>query len=346
MIYIQTSITTQIRHLFIYCQNNRILKNASLSVGFFLLVLIGIPGNVYILLKFLIVRLIEKKLLPTNIILMVLSLSNLLIVISRVIPQYLHATGVENLLDDTKCKMFVYTYRVSRAMSICTTSLLSCHQCILIAPKIKLWIYLKQKVTQNVWKILLIILSANLIVYRTSLMYANSNNNATVSPYALRLVYCNTDYLNYINYISNGIVFAFRDFLFVGLMALASSYIVYTLICHERSIKGIRSSDKTEKRSVEYKASRSVIMLVTLYVLLYGFDNSMWIYTLTLSNVKPDMNDIRIALACSYSALSSIVMIATNPKLQHKTKMAFCNRFFLWNQQSYTEKNIQINCIG
>ncbi|KAM8976662.1 olfactory receptor class A-like protein 1 [Pelodytes ibericus] len=316
------------------------------AVGFFLLVLIGIPGNIYILIKFVTVRIIEKKLLPANIILMVLSLANFLIIISRVIPQYLYAIGVQNLLDDTKCKLFVYTYRVSRAMSICVTSLLSCHQCILIAPNNKLWLYLKKKITQNIWKIILVILSANLLIYRTSLMYAHSNINSTVSPYALNLVYCDIDYLNYFNYISNGIVFASQDFLFVGLMTLASSYIVYTLLHHERTIKGMRSSDKAQGRTVEYKASRAVIMLVTLYVLLFGFDNSMWIYTLTLSNVKPDMNDVRIALACSYSALSPIVIIATNPKLQYKTKLSIWTRCLLWNHQSYMGKDVHVECIS
>ncbi|XP_053313573.1 olfactory receptor class A-like protein 1 [Spea bombifrons] len=316
------------------------------AVGFFLLVLIGIPGNMYILLKFAVVRVMEKKLLPANIILMVLSLVNLLIVISRVIPQYLHAIGVENLLDDTKCKVFVYTYRVSRAMSICTTSLLSCHQCILIAPKVKLWASLKQKVTHNIWKIILIILLVNLVLYRTSLMYVHSKKNATTSPYTLHLVYCDTDYLNYINYITNGIVFASRDFLFVGMMAMASSYIVYTLLHHEKSIRGMRSSDKAHGKSVEYKASRAVILLVTLYVLLFGFDNSMWMYTLTLSNVKPDMNDVRIALACSYSAMSPVVIIATNPKLHIKQKFALWSRLLLFNHQRCTEKSIHVECVS
>ncbi|KAM4795746.1 olfactory receptor class A-like protein 1 [Rhinophrynus dorsalis] len=290
------------------------------AIGFILLAVIGIPGNLYILVKFAFIKIIEKKLLPANAILMVLALMNLLIVFSRIILQYLNAIGVENFLDDSKCKFFVYTYRVSRAMSICTTSLLSCHQCILIAPKTRVWFFLKQKVTQNILLITFAVLVINLILYRTSIMYAIVQKNSTTSPYKLRLVYCDMDYLTYNNYIVNGAIFASRDFIFVVLMTLASTYIVYVLVCHERSIKGKRSSDRAQGKSAEYKASRAVILLVILYVILFGFDNSMWIYTLTLSNVTPDMNEARIALACSYSALSPIVIIATNPKLQQWIK--------------------------
>ncbi|XP_075471558.1 olfactory receptor class A-like protein 1 [Ascaphus truei] len=315
------------------------------ALGFILLVIIGIPSNTYILLKFTYIRIAEKKLLPTNILLMVLALVNLLVVLSRVIPQSLNAIGLEDLLDDSKCKLVIYTYRVSRAMSICVTSLLSCHQCILIAPTTGMWSYLKQKVTQNVLVIIIPIMCINLIMYRTSIMYVHAKKNST-SPYTLHLVYCDTDYLTYINYIVNGAFFALRDFLFVGLMTLASTYIVYVLLCHEKSIKGIRSSDRDKGKSVEYKASRAVILLVVTYALLFGMDNCMWIYTLTLSNASPSMNDARVVLSCSYSALSPIVIIATNPKLQQRANILQRRRLLPWNHQGDSGSSIQVNCIS
>ncbi|XP_056416128.1 olfactory receptor class A-like protein 1 [Hyla sarda] len=284
---------------------------------FLLITVIGIPGNLYVILKFVLIRLVEKKLLPTNLILLVLAIANLLIVFSRVIPQSLFAVGLENLMSDASCKFSGYTYRVSRAMSICTTSLLSCHQCILIAPSTKIWIHLKQKVTQNTFIIILLILSMNLMLYRTSFLYANARKNFT-SPYTLHLVYCDTDFQTYVSYIANGIVFASGDFLFVAVMALASFYIVYVLLRHAKTVKGIRSSDKFQTKSIEHKASRAVVLLVACYVIFFGLDNIMWIYTLTLSNVKTDMNDARVVLTCAYSALSPIVTIVTNPKLQRR----------------------------
>ncbi|XP_071989606.1 olfactory receptor class A-like protein 1 [Engystomops pustulosus] len=299
------------------------------AIGFFLLVVIGIPGNMFILIQFTFIKIIEKKLLPTNTILTVLATANLLVILSRIIPQSLYAIGIEDLLDNADCKFVIYTYRVSRAMSICTTSLLSCHQCILISPSTKVWIYLKQKVSQNIMIIIIILCFVNLLMYPYSILNALARKNITTLPYALHLVYCDADFVTYTAYIINGTLYAFRDFIFVGLMALASIYILFTLLRHEKTVKGIRSSDKGKKRSMEYKASRAVILLVALYVVLFGLDNSMWIYTLTLSNVSPDMNDIRIFLASSYATLSPIVIIITNPKLKHSWKYLFEKKSFL-----------------
>ncbi|XP_063808391.1 olfactory receptor class A-like protein 1 [Pseudophryne corroboree] len=304
------------------------------AIGFFLLVIIGIPGNIFLLLQFAYIKIYEKKLLPTYIILTVLAMANFLIILSRIIPQFLNSIGVEDLLNDTECKFVIYTYRVNRATSICVTSLLSCHQCILISPTSRAWICLKKNVTQNVGFIIIIVWIMNLSMYPYSILNARARKNISSSPYALHLVYCDADFLTYTAYIVNGTFYAVRDFIFVGLMLLASSYMVYILLQHKRNMTGIRNSERGQRRSAENKASRSVILLVVLYVVLFGLDNSMWIYTLTLSNVNPDMNDIRIFLASSYAALSPIVIIITNPKLQYIWNNQYRSRLFQKNTGS------------
>ncbi|XP_069800954.1 olfactory receptor class A-like protein 1 [Dendropsophus ebraccatus] len=285
------------------------------AFGFLLLLIIGIPGNVFICLQFTHVRIVERKLLPTNLILTILCFFNFLVLFSRIIPQALNALGVEDLLNDTECKLVIYTYRVSRAMSICITSLLSCHQCVLIAPIKQFWIYLKHRITQRATIIILAFWIINLSTYPFFVLNANARKNVTTSVYTLHLVYCDTDFLNYTSYVVNGLFYAIRDFVFVVTMTLASSYMVCLLFYHERSMRRMMNLERSQ-RTAHYKASRSIILLVALYVILFGLDNSLWIYTLTLSDVSPDMNDLRIFLASSYAALSPILIITTNPKLQ------------------------------
>ncbi|KAM3936071.1 olfactory receptor class A-like protein 1 [Leptodactylus fuscus] len=304
------------------------------AAGFLFLLTVGVPGNVYILVQFICLKIIDKKLLPANVILMVLALANLLVLFSRVLPQCLEAIGVRNLLNNTECMLIIYTYRVSRAMCIAITSLLSCHQCIVIAPNSAVWSFLKQNVSQNTSIIIFTIWLIILIMYPYSMSIARAKGNFTTSPFTLHVVYCDIDFLNYFSYILNGAFMASRDFIFVGLMTLASGYILYILFNHEKTVREIRSSDRKKRNSVEYKASRAVILLVALYVVLFGLDNSMWIYTLTMSNVSPDMNDARIMLACSYSALSPLVIIATNQKLQQRIKCKQKHRANFWISQN------------
>ncbi|MEE6484301.1 hypothetical protein FKM82_013833 [Ascaphus truei] len=170
------------------------------TIGLLLLVVIGIPGNVFIRLQFTCLRIIEK-LLPANIILMVLALMNLFVILSRGIPQSLKAIGLENVLDDTQCKFVIYTYRVSRAMCICVTSLLSCHQCVLISPTTRMWVYLKQRVTHNVSNIIFIIWLINLIIYPYSSSIALAKGYFTTSPYTLHLMYCDINFLIFLSLI-------------------------------------------------------------------------------------------------------------------------------------------------
>ncbi|XP_075707285.1 olfactory receptor class A-like protein 1 [Rhinoderma darwinii] len=309
----------------------RVLLKAS---GFLFLIAVGVPGNVFILVQFICLKIVERKLLTANIMLVVLALANLFVLFSRVLPQSLEAIGLNNLLNDTECMLIIYTYRVSRAMCIAITSLLSCHQCILIAPNSGAWSFLKQKVSHNMSIIIFTVWLIILIMYHYSMSIARAKGNFTTSPFTLHVVFCNIDFLNYFSYILNGAFMASRDFIFVGLMTLASGYIVFLLLTHERTIRSIRSSDRRKNKSVEYKASRAVILLVTLYVVLFGLDNSMWTYTLTMSNVSPDMNDARIMLACSYSALSPLVIIGTNQKLQQRVHCRYKNRAILWTSQN------------
>uniref|UniRef100_A0A8C5MLG4 Vomeronasal type-1 receptor n=1 Tax=Leptobrachium leishanense TaxID=445787 RepID=A0A8C5MLG4_9ANUR len=293
------------------------------AAAFLFLLTVGIPGNVFILLQFTYIRVFEKKLLPTNMILMALAAVNLLVLLSRCIPESLNSLGVKDLLDDPECKLVLFCFRVNRAMSICVTSFLSCYQCILIAPKRGLWLWIKKTIRPNVLIILITLLFINLSVYPYYILNARARRNLTTSPYTLNLLYCDADFLTYFAYVTTGSIYAIRDFISVGLMTASGGYIVYRLVCHERSMKGMRSTDKFQSRTVEQKASRAVILLVSLYVLLFGLENSMWIYTLTLSNANPDMNEIRIFLASSYSAFSAIVIISTNPRFVRSSPICF-----------------------
>ncbi|KAE8622775.1 hypothetical protein XENTR_v10005374 [Xenopus tropicalis] len=258
---------------------------------------------------------LEKKLLPANIIRMALSLANLCVLLSRVLLQALYSIGLKHLLNDQQCKLFIFVFRVSRAMSICITSFLSCHQCITIAPATGKWKYLKQMVSRYVPVIISMFLVMNMVLYPSGILFGRATTNETLSPHTLHLVYCDVDFINYETYVLNGSLYAIREIIFVALMTLSSIYILYVLYIHGKSMKGMRSSDKGQRKTVEYKASRSVVLLVVMYMALFGMDNSVWIYTLTMANVNADVSDTRLFLAASFAVLSPIHIFATTPKL-------------------------------
>uniref|UniRef100_A0A8C5MGE4 Vomeronasal type-1 receptor n=1 Tax=Leptobrachium leishanense TaxID=445787 RepID=A0A8C5MGE4_9ANUR len=286
------------------------------AVGFFSLITIGVPSNAIILSVFTHVRVTEKKLLPSNAILSMLALVNLLVIISKGLPQAIHSIGIRNILNDIECKILSFMYRICRGMTICVTCLLSCNQCIILAPSSKSWLSLKQKIPPNLPWVMLLLWCINIAIYPSCLIHVRAIGNYTTSKYTLHLEFCNHDFMTFESYVANGIAIALRDFFFVGSMTLASCYIVLTLYKHGKQIQGMRSSDKNPGKSVEYKASRAVVLLVTIYVALFGLDSCIWIYTLTVSRVSPVISDARVFFGTLYAALSPIVIIKTNKKIK------------------------------
>ncbi|KAM8977198.1 olfactory receptor class A-like protein 1 [Pelodytes ibericus] len=286
------------------------------AVGFFSLITIGVPSNVIILVIFLHVRISEKKLLPSNAILSMLALVNLLVIMSKGFPQAMHSIGIRNIFSDVECRLISFMYRICRGMTICVTCLLSCNQCVILAPSSKIWLSLKQKIPRNLPWIMLWLWCINIAIYPSCLMHVRATGNYTTSKYTLHLEFCNHDFMTFESYVANGVAIALRDFFFVGSMTLASCYIVLMLHRHGKQVQGMRSSDKNPGKSVEYKASRAVVLLVTIYVALFGLDSCIWIYTLTVSRVSPIINDARVFFGTLYAALSPIVIIKTNKKIK------------------------------
>ncbi|KAM4795749.1 olfactory receptor class A-like protein 1 [Rhinophrynus dorsalis] len=290
------------------------------AVGFFSLIIIGVPSNVIILVTFIHVRITEKKLLPSNAILTMLALVNLLVIISKGIPQAIHSVGVRNIFNDSECKIISFTYRICRGMTICVTCFLSCNQCIILAPPSNMWLILKQRIQTNLSWTMLLLWCINIAIYPSCLLHVRAIANYTTSKYTLHLEFCNHDFMTFASYVANGIAIAVRDFFFVGTMTLASCYIVFILHRHGKQVQGIRSSDRNPGKSTEYKASRAVVLLVTIYVALFGLDSCIWIYTLTVSRVSPAISDARVFFGTLYAALSPIVIIKTNKKIRSVLK--------------------------
>ncbi|XP_043932212.1 olfactory receptor class A-like protein 1 [Protopterus annectens] len=304
------------------------------ATGFIFLLVIGIPANVTVLVAFLLSGIYDTKLLPTDIILTKLTFVNLVVVLLRGFPQTLIAIRKKVLFDDYGCKLLIFTYRVFRAMSICITSVLSCYQCIILLPPSSRWIVLKQKFSHNILPVFLILWCINCIIdIPDGLVYTCAPINSTIPKYTLNLEFCLVVFPHYFSYVTNGVAYSIRDFSFIGMMAFASGYIVTMLYRHNKQVQGIRNSDQKQGNTVETRAAKAVVLLVTVYIILFGIDNFIWMYTMTVSNVAPAVSDVRVFVALLYTSVSPMIIIGTNKKIQLRLKCVFL----------VSERNIQEN---
>ncbi|XP_041084637.1 olfactory receptor class A-like protein 1 [Polyodon spathula] len=173
------------------------------GVSFLLQTGLGILGNLLVLLAYAHIVYCERRLQPVDMILFHLAFANMMVLLTRGVPQTMTVFQLHNLLDDVGCKIVT-----------------------------------------------------------------------------LNLGFCHVNFQDQLSYVINGVAVTGLDFIFMGLMVLASGYILLVLHHHSKQMKGKRSSDRHQSSMLESRAARTVITLVILYVVFFGIDNIIWIYML------------------------------------------------------------------
>ncbi|XP_028654577.2 olfactory receptor class A-like protein 1 [Erpetoichthys calabaricus] len=290
--------------------------------AFLILTLISTPSNIAICCAFLEMLLTDGKLMATDVILLHLALVNLMVALSRSVPQTLTAFGCTNLFDDLGCKVIFFCFRLFRGLSISLTCLLSVYQAVIISPAITKLAVLKTGLSKGLVPLIIFLYAFCSATCVYPILFAVSKLiNNTVPPYTYNLEYCFIPYPDAASYVSAGLINFFRDFVFILLMAIMSIYILILLYQHGKKVKSIRSSDRGHSEArPETKASRAVVTLVILYVIFFGVDNIIWLYSLSVLRVATLINDIRVFFATLYTSVCPVVVIATNPKVKMKLK--------------------------
>lgn len=280
------------------------------GVSFLLQTGLGILANALVLLAYAHMSLTEAHLQPVDSILSHLAFADLLLLLTRGVPQTMTVFGLRNLLDDAGCKVVIYVYRVARALSVCVTCMLSVFQAATVAPGLS---GLKLRLPRLVVPTFAALWFINMAVCIAAPFFSVAPRNGTVPPFTLNLGFCHVDFRDNLSYVINGVAVSVRDFAFVGVMLGSSGYILVLLHRHGRTVRGLRRS---QGASMEMRAAKTVVMLVVLYAVFFGIDNVIWIYMLTEPRVSPVVADMRVFFSSCYAALSPFLIISSNKKVK------------------------------
>ncbi|XP_055073323.2 olfactory receptor class A-like protein 1 [Misgurnus anguillicaudatus] len=285
------------------------------GVSFLLQAGLGILANVVVLLAYIHIMLTDLNLQPVDMIMCHLAFADLMLLLTRCIPQTMTVFGLRNLLDDGGCKVVIYTYRIARALSVCITCMLSVFQAVTVAPASGPYLSrLKAKLPQLVIPTFAMLWFINMAVCIAAPFFSVAPRNGTVPPFTLNLGFCHVDFRDNLSYVINGVAVSVRDFAFVGLMLGSSVYILVLLHRHSRKVRGIRRPQ--QGATMETRAAKTVLMLVVLYAVFFGIDNVIWIYMLTVTQVPPVVADMRVFFSSCYASLSPFLIISSNKKVK------------------------------
>ncbi|XP_015463190.2 olfactory receptor class A-like protein 1 [Astyanax mexicanus] len=281
----------------------------------------GVPGNCAVIWAFLLALRQEGTLLPADAIVLHLACANLLVVSCRCVFEVFANFQVFNGFNDPGCKGIYFIYRTFRGLSIWLTFTLSSYQCLSIAPPGSHWATLRSLFGRYLWLIFLLLWIINTSASAPTLVFAvAARNDSKLLENSINIQFCFINFPSVFAKDANGALQVVRDVIPMSLMTTASFIILVFLYRHSRQVSNLRSGAGTGGggASAERRAAISVVVLVTFYVLMYGVDNGLWVYTLTVKQTLSSalISDLRIFFSMLFAAISPIIIITTNMKVK------------------------------
>uniref|UniRef100_F7EQD1 Vomeronasal type-1 receptor n=1 Tax=Ornithorhynchus anatinus TaxID=9258 RepID=F7EQD1_ORNAN len=245
-----------------------------------------------------------------------LTLANTIIFLTFGISETISAWGGRNFLGGIGCKIILYIYRVSRGLVICTTCLLSVFQAITISPGTSRWVGVKAKLPNCIVPSFVFFWVLNLLIDINTLMYVAGPQNSTTVHNTYDLNYCSVIILSTEVALINAIFLSGRDLIFVVIMSAASGYMFFVLHRHHQQVQHLHGPGHSPSQMPEVRAAKRVIILVTLYVLLYGRQSIMFSVLLNMKERTPLLVKVNRLLTFTFSFVCPFLVIYSDSRVR------------------------------
>ncbi|XP_040850896.1 vomeronasal type-1 receptor 90-like [Ochotona curzoniae] len=311
--------------------SNELSNLTAVRNGFFLEIGMGIPANAILLLFHILMFLLKHRPKPIDLTIGHLAFIHLvMLVITGVIATDMSES--QNLWNDVSCKAVIYFYQVLRGLSLCNTSLLSVLQAITLSPRSS-WLAKFKQTSSSLHSLCVFVL---LWVFNLFLSprFFNSfvvTSNCTSGSLLFATKFCSVWPLGYLPKHTLSMLWIFRDVSLTGLMALSSAYMVTLLCRHKRQCQHLHGTSLSPRASPELRATRTILLLMSMFVLMYMMDCIMY----SLSEMLWNSNLLRlcaqILLGNGYATIGPLVLITSEKRIITLFK-SICKRLF--------------NCVG
>ncbi|XP_042556150.1 vomeronasal type-1 receptor 41-like [Dipodomys spectabilis] len=283
---------------------------------------VGVMGNSLLFVLHLYTFLFQSHLKnPINAIFMHLTVVNILNLTFTMLPDIMAYFRFERFLDDVGCKAVVYLYRVTRGLSICTTSLLSVFQAITISSNCAYWVWLKSKSSVWIFSSFLFFCIINMVIYFPITESLRAKSNFTLVGSGFSNAYCQAPRIenNRSWYFIS--ILLFRDLVFVILMITTSLYMVTLLYRHHKTTRHLHSPRLASQSAPENKAIHTILLLVSCFVFFYCFNNIANFYSFHTAVKIPTLDVIICIVSSCYPTVCPFFLMKNN-KILSKCKLS------------------------
>ncbi|XP_052036925.1 vomeronasal type-1 receptor 2-like [Apodemus sylvaticus] len=275
---------------------------------------LGVIGNSSLLMLYIYTFFFRphvKKLIDS--VFMHLTIVNMSTIMFTMIKDIMFSFGVPNFLDDVGCKAVLFSFRVSRGLSICTTSVLSTFQVITITPSSSKWAsWLKPRLSTWILSSLLCSWLINLLIYGYMVKMVIAKTNKTHVGYGYSHGYCQNKHFGNHNSGSFNTIIITHDLFFVAIMMWASLYMVIFLYRHRKRAQHLHSPSLSSQPSPERNATHSILSLVSCFVLTYWLNNSITLYGFYTKEKIPRLESVNTIFITSYATICPFLLMKNN----------------------------------
>ncbi|XP_036625107.1 vomeronasal type-1 receptor 1-like [Trichosurus vulpecula] len=282
---------------------------------------IGVVGNSLLLMLFVCISFKkpqQKK--PIDLILAHLTLANMAALLSRGIPEIMLCFGMRYFLDDLACKALMYIYRVAQGLAVCTTSLLSMFQALIINPNSSVWATIKVRAPRYIVYYFLFFWVSTALIYIRVSETNEAAENVTISKYRYVTHICIVRSTRNDSLLNVALLFGMtvHDLIFHFLMALSITYMVLLLYRHSKQVQHIYSCSHSSKSFPEVKDTQTILLLVTCFVFFHWLNNCITLYETFNIEKDAELETITTVFGGCYPILPPLLLIGSE---SHITKL-------------------------
>ncbi|XP_074048900.1 vomeronasal type-1 receptor 1-like [Macrotis lagotis] len=278
----------------------------------------GLLGNFFLLYHFTITLLTGNRLRPIDAIFSHLALANFIVLTSKGVPQTMVSLGLKFLLDRVGCRIIIFLHRVSRSLSVNITCLLSGFQITSISSNSSsLWSKLKTYTSKYIFHfclccwILHILINMYMLVDMKSLIENHNNTRRWNLGFCSDFSSASFEVSLYI------IVYCIADFMCIGFMVMTSAYLVLFLQRHHQQVQHIHSFIQSKRRSPAIRATCTILVLVSTYVIFYTINSIFSFYLFHFEEYHQWLMPTTILLDACFPAISPFVLISGDSQILH-----------------------------
>ncbi|KAH0510573.1 Vomeronasal type-1 receptor 90 [Microtus ochrogaster] len=219
-----------------------------------------------------------------------------------------------NIDNDIKCKTAFYISRVMRSLSICITCLLSVFQAVTISPSTSFLANFKLKLKKYIIYAFFYIWSLNLSFNSNLIIYVGGFTNASETNQMKVIKSCSLFPTNYIIRALILTVTTSMDVFLVGVMLTTSAYMVIILFRHQRQCRHLHSLSHP-RSSPEKRATQTILLLVTFFVVMYWVDFIISSTAVLLWMYNPIIQSVQKLVMNVYPTITPLVQISSDNRI-------------------------------